>query len=249
MRYLLLFAFLVGCADPFEDTKKVDTIEAWDQYLATSPSGSRQLFAADRLEELMTTKAEASQKPEDFDAILKRFPETRAKKKLQEARVKAALAIATATNTPEGWQKFKDENSFAEPGLLKQAQARVEMAQYTPKLAFTEPVVKQVNLAEDPKGPLNGWGFSTTVTNNGDRTINRLNLEVALLDDKGGVAKAYTYPVVSGSLPGGMPLPDGFDKPIAPGESRAWSYSTGEVPEGWTKQVKLTPIAITLAPI
>ena len=246
MRYLLLLALLGGCADPFEDTKKVDTIEAWDKYLATDPSGSRQLFAADRLEELMTTKAEASGLPQDYDAILKRFPDTRAKKKLQEARVKVALAIATAENTPEAWQKFKDENPFAEPGLIKQAQGRVEMAQYAPKLGIAEPAVKQINLAEDPKGPLNGWGFSTTVTNNGDRSIARLNVEVELLDDKGGVLKAYSYPVVAGSLPGGMPMPEGFDKPMAPGDTRPWAYSTGEVPDGWSKQVKIVPIAITL---
>lgn len=246
MRILLLSLVLSGgCADPFEDTKKVDTIEAWQTFLATDPSGSRRLFAEDRLEELLTAKAEASNLPADYDAVLQRFPESRAKKKLQEARVKAALAIAEKENTTEGWKKFEAENPFADPGVMKSAKARITMAEYEPKLAFSEPVVKQVNLAEDPKGPLDGWGFYADVTNNGDKSLSRLNLEVQLLDAEGKVLRAFQYPVVAGSLPRGMPMPEGFSTPMAPGDTRKWEYTTDDIPEGWSQKVKLVPVSVT----
>jgi hypothetical protein len=250
MRAMLLLAFVLsGCADPFEDTKKLDTIEAWESFLTTAPSGSRKLFAEDRLEELLTAQAEKTNLPADYDKVLQKFPNSRNTKKLQEARVKAALAIAEKENTPEAWQTFDAENPFADPMAKRTAQQRIQMAEYKDKLGFSEPVAKQVNLAEDPKGPLNGWGFFCDVTNNGDKRISRLTVEVQLLGDTDQVLRAFQYPVVAGSLPGNMPVPEGFDTPMEPGSTRPWSYTTDEIPEGWTTpKVKMVPVFIQFAP-
>lgn len=246
MRVLLLTLVLAGgCADPFEDTKKVDTIEAWESFLATGPSGSRLLFANDRLEELLTAKAEASDAPPDYDAVLQKFPDSRNKKKLQEARVKSALAIAEKENSPEGWKKFEAENPFADPAIMKQAKARIAMAEYAPSITIGEPTIQQVNLAEDPKGPLDGWGFAADVTNAGDKTMVRLNMEVQLLDAEGKVQRAFQYPVVAGRLPGNMPMPEGFSDPMKPGDTRKWEYTTNDIPEGWAQKVKLVPVSVS----
>ena len=40
---LLLALALVGCADPYGDAKKADTIDAWESFLATEPSGTAHL--------------------------------------------------------------------------------------------------------------------------------------------------------------------------------------------------------------
>lgn len=251
MRVLMLMALLAGCANPYEDAKKADTIEAWEAFLKTEPATSQKLFAEDRIEELMTKRAEESGKVVDWDLVISRFPESRHKKKLAEERVKAALKEAEAENTPEGWKRFAEQNPNAGAEVMRAAQNRIALANWGPLLVVGEPEVMQVNLAEDPKGPLDGWGFKATVTNNADKPIEYLNLELEFLDAEGKGGKRVTYPAVAGAIPGGYSLPEGFDKPIAKGETREWYYTTGDVPEGWAegKKVKLVPVAIKpLAP-
>lgn len=237
---LLLALSLTGCADPFGDAKKADTIEAWQAYLDTSPTGSHKLNADNRLEELMINRANETKKVADYDAVLKRYPNTRQKKKLIESRAEAAYAAAEITNTADAWKAFLDENDGADAILKKKARKNVHVFEYVDKLSISEPVVTQVNLAEDPKGPKDGWGFSANITNNGDKTLAYLNIEVLLLDDAGTKLKAMTYPAVATTGPGGMPIAEAAQKPLAPGETRAWSYSTGEVPETWKQAVKLS---------
>jgi hypothetical protein len=244
MRLLLLVLFLAACDDPFGDTKKVDTIEAWEQFLAGDPSGSEKLAAETRLEELMVEKANSTGKLEDFDAVLKKFPKTRQRKKLEEGRANAHFAQADAENTPDAWKRFLDENPNADAAQRKKASARVQVAEYQDKLQMGEIKVEEVNLAENPKGPKDGWGFSTEVTNAGDKTLDLLTLEVQLLDASGGKLAAMSYPLAGTTGPGGTSLPDEYTKPLKPGDKRTWRYSTGDIPEGWSKQVRIVPVSL-----
>jgi hypothetical protein len=41
-----------------------------------------------------------------------------------------------------------------------------------------------------------------------------------------------------------MSLPEEYTKPLKPGDKRVWAYSSGEMPEGWSKQVKIVPVAL-----
>lgn len=43
--YILIATLLMGCADPFADAQKANTIEAWEQYLATKPDGANKMVA------------------------------------------------------------------------------------------------------------------------------------------------------------------------------------------------------------
>jgi hypothetical protein len=244
--YATLFTLFVagGCADPFADARKANTVEAWEQYLATNPSGSRKMEANSALEALLVAKANESKKVEDYDAVLKRFPTTRQKKKMQEGRANAAFTVAETTDTLDGWKAFLDQNDFADSGLKKKARGRVAVAEYKDKLGMTEPVTAQVNLAGDPKGPQDGWGFKTTVTNNGDKTIEYLNLEVQYLDAEGKKVGGASWPLVAQAGPGGMPVAEEAMKPFAPAESRNYEYTTGDVPEGWAQKARIVPIAI-----
>lgn len=244
MRTAILFLFLAACADPYGDAQKVDTIEAWEAFLAADPAGSEKLKAEARLEELMVEKALTSTKLEDYDVVLKRFPKSRQLKKVEEGRANAHFKIAEAENTPEGWKKFVDENPNAEASMKKKATNRVQVAEYNDKLVIGEVKVAEVNLAEDPKGPKDGWGFTAEVQNTGDKTLDFLNMEIQLLGADGAKLLAKSYPLAGTSGPGGLPLPEAYTKPLKPGEKRVWSYSTGEIPEGWSKQVRLVPVAL-----
>lgn len=243
MKTLLFVLLMAGCADPYGDAEKAGTIEAWTTFLASNPSGTERLKGETQLEILMQKAAEASGKPEDYEAFIKRFPKSKSLKRMQEARAKAAWSAAEAANSPAGWKQFLDENDYADPALKKKARAMVAVAEYRDSLPIGEVKIEEVNLAEDPKGPKNGWGFSAEVTNSGDKTIEYLILELTYLDAAGAKLKADSYPLVAPSF-GRMPVAEAITKPLAPGGKRTWSYSAGEMPEGWAKTVKLTPTTI-----
>lgn len=247
MRMLSLLILLAGCADPYGDAKKADTIEAYEAFLGSDPSGSERLGAEQRLEELLVARAEETHAVADYDKLLQRFPKSRQAKKMREGRANAAFAAAEADGSADAWKAFLDENAEADGALKKKARAMVAVAEYKDKLAITEPKVEQVNLAEDPKGPKDGWGFSATVTNNGDKSLEFLTMEVQLLDAAGKKLKAFTYPLAGKVGPGGMSLPEEYTKPLEPTQSRTWVYTTGDVPENWSQQVKIVPVALRYA--
>lgn len=249
-RFVLAALLLAGCADPYGDAKKADTIEAYEAYLATGPSGYDSLMAADRLEQLMVEKAEASKSVPDYDAVLKRFPKSKKTEELQKGRSTAAFAIAEADGSAEAWKKFLDENSFADGTMKKKAKTMVDVAAFAPSITISEPVVAEVNLANDPKGPKDGWGFTANVTNNGTQALEYANLELQLLDGSGNKLKTMMYPIAAKSGPGGMPIEEALAKPLAPGETRVWTYSTAEIPDGWAegKAVKLMLVGVKAAP-
>lgn len=244
MRSIVLFLLLAACADPFGDAKKVDTIEAWETYLATEPTGSDKLAADTRLEQLLVERALTSTKLSDYDEVITRYPKSRSLAKVQAARALAHFATAEAENTPAAWEAFIKENPTADASMRKKANARVEVAGYIDKLQIGEVKVEEVNLAEDPKGPKDGWGFTAEVTNTGDKTLDFLTLEVQLLDASGGKLVAKSYPLAGTTGPGGMSLPEEYTKPLKPGDKRVWVYTMGEIPEGWSKQVRLVPTAL-----
>lgn len=240
MRVLALALWLPllgGCADPYGDAKKADTIEAWEAFLATGPSMSQKLGAEQRLEQLMIEKAKASKALADFDGVLKRFPNSRKRKELTADRASSAFNAAEEAATTEAWKTFVAENPDADGALKKKAHKRLHALEYASNVAFSELKVVQVNLAEDPKGALDGWGFSTTVTNNGPAALEWANIELILLDEGGKKLKSTTYPVATTGS--NMPIDDKYVKPLGAGESRGWSTSLGEVPDGWKQGAKV----------
>lgn len=246
----MLASVLVGCADPYGDAKKADTIEAWEGYLATGPTGSNESMAMKRLEELLISRADESHSIADYDAVLTKFPKSTKKKKMQEGRANAAFAAAEADGSLEGWKKFLAENDFADSALKKRATAMVDVAAFAAALTIAAPTVAEVNLANDAKGAKDGWGFTSAVTNNGAVALEYANLELQFLGADGKKLKAVSYPIASRTGPGGMPIEAALMPPLAPAETRTWSYTTGEVPEGWAegKAVKLVLVGARAVP-
>ena len=247
---LFVLVSLVGCADPYGDAKKLDTIEAYEAFLAGSPGGADKLMAGSRLEELMVKRAIDSHAIADYDAALKRFPSTRKKKELQSGRANAAFALAEADGSTEAWKSFLAENAFADAPLKKRAKAMVDVAEFSAKVALSEPVVEPVNLGGDPKGAMDGWGIRTNVSNNSETALEYANIELQFLDANGAKLKAVSWPAAAQSAPGGMPMDEATMKPLAHGETRPWAYTSGELPEGWleAKKVKVLLIAAKAVP-
>lgn len=244
MRSILLCLLLAACADPLGDARKVDTIEGWESYLASNPSGSDRVSGETRLEQMLVERAMKSSKLEDYDAVLNRFPKSRQTAKVKAGRAMAHFAAAETTSTAEAWKAFIDQNPTAEATMRKKASAFVQVAGYQDKLLIGEVKIEEVNLAEDPKGPKDGWGFTAEVTNAGDKTLDFLTLEVQLLDASGMKLAAKSYPLAGTTGPGGLSLPDAYTKPLKPGDKRVWVYTMGDIPEGWSKQVRLVPTSL-----
>lgn len=242
---LLLLALLMGC-DPWPDVEKTNTIEGYEKYLAENPTSMKAVEARARLEQLYLDKARTERSLEAYDAYLKRFPKGDLAADAIKERDLMFWEWCDTTDTPEAWQRFIDENPKSEK--IKKARGRLRMSQHKDAVALGEPVVKKVNLAEDPKGELNGWGFYVEVTNTGDKPIEYLNLQIRYLDAEGKSLGSKEWPVVAKALPGNVPFADGFDKPIEPGGKRTWEWTAGfdEVPKGWAEKVKMVPVNIRL---
>lgn len=233
-----------ACQDDFDKAQEAHTIEAYEQYLSENPDGTYAIQAKLALEDLFLQKAREDGTLEGYDAYLERFPDGQHKEKVMDERKQFLFDWAAETDTPEGWQRFLDEYPKGDKKLKQKARMRKRMAEHRDKVGIGPVEVEQVNLAENPDGPLDGWGFASEITNNGDLPIQKLMFEVHYLDDSGKSAGSEMWPVVAERLPGNLPMEEGFSEPIAPGKSRTFEYTTGDLPAGWSKKVKLVPIDI-----
>ena len=100
-----------------------------------------------------------------FDRYLERFPEGHYKDKAMAGREKFLFEWAKAENTTAGWKRFLAEYPKAkDKKRRKHAKRMVKVTEYTPHVGLSPARIERVNLAEDPEGPLNGYGFEVDVT-------------------------------------------------------------------------------------
>lgn len=242
---LVLATLLLGC-DPWPEVKKADTIEAYEKYMAENPDSLKAVEARARLEQLYIAKAREEKTIEAYDTYLTRFSKGDLAGEAALEREEVFWSWAETQATPEAWERYIKENPKSKN--LKKARSRLRMAQNKDMVELGEPTMKKVNLAEDPKGELNGWGFYVPVTNKGDKPIEYLNLQIRYLDANDKALAVKEWPVVAKALPGNLPFADGFDKPMKPGETRTWEWTASfeEMPEGWTEKVKVVPVGIRI---
>jgi hypothetical protein len=174
---------------------------------------------------------------------LARWPTGVHKKKAMAERKDMLFAWAEATHTPASWQKFLDEYPTADRRLRGQAKRGKKAAAYMPSLKIGEVSFQQINLAEDPEGPLNGWEMLAPFTNNGEETLRFLQVGVHFLDDTGKVIGKDKWPLVASQFP--IPMEEEKKVPVKPGETRIWQWTTGGIPDGWAQKVALIPNSIS----
>jgi hypothetical protein len=241
---LLLLAFTLACSNPYDEALTVDTIEAWEQYLKENPTGSRTGPATARLEELYIEKARKAEDPAVWDEYVQRFPKGSKLKDVQEERADAWLKWAKNQGTVEAWKRFMENNSKAEKRVLAEAKGFMRVAQAKGSYSAAPVRMEQVNLAERPDGPLDGWGFYVDVTNKGEKPIEMMMMRIDYLNAEGAALNSKKWPVVAKRLPGNLPFEEGFDKPISPGEVRTWEWTDGDLPADWGKKVAVEVIDI-----
>jgi hypothetical protein len=118
--------------------------------------------------------------------------------------------------------------------MVKQARAEMDELAYQDKVTIENLRVVKVNLANDPKGPLNGYGLYADVTNTGGRILVEVELELEFTDADGKVIGDRTWWVAAPELVG-MPTPPRIVPPLRAGDTREFQFTTGEAPEGWAR--------------
>ncbi|HHO53485.1 MAG TPA: hypothetical protein ENK18_22090 [Deltaproteobacteria bacterium] len=250
MRPFLIFGFasvlvvLTACGEPFAAAQKADTIESYEQYLKENPEGRFVIEASGRLEVLYLERAKAEETLEAYDAYLERFPEGAMRERALTERESFLYSWAKETNTAEGWQKYLDEYPKGKKKQRQHAKRMLEVHAYLPYLEVSPVRQEQINLAEDPEGPLNGWGFEADVTNNGDATITEMRLTIQYLSPEGGVLDEREWPIVAEYWT--VPVEEERKVPMGPGQTRTWEWSTGDMPERWDRKVRLFVSRISL---
>jgi tetratricopeptide (TPR) repeat protein len=235
-RIALLAFFLTGC-DNFAEVQKADTIEAYTQYLDENPDSRYRLEATIRLEELYFETARKDKTLEAFDRYLEKYPHGTHSTAAKEEREGFLFESVRETNTVESWTRYLEAYPSGYKAHRQEAKRGLIVAEYSAKIAIGEAAISQVNLAEDPKGPLNGWGFKAEVTNNGDMTLQTLKLRIHYLDESGKSLDAREWPVVASNWP--LPMPAEYEAPMKPGHTRTWDWSTGDLPADWAQKVRL----------
>lgn len=236
----LSLSALIACdsGPDFTAVQAEDTIEAYEKFLAADPTTIYKPQVDVRLEELYFEKAKADGSIAAWDAYFAKYPDGKHAKEAQGLKEDAGFAVAQKLNTVDGYRKFLADFPAASPKHASQADGMVAVADYG-KLTVAEPVVAQVNLAEDPKGPMNGWGVSAAITNAGDKTFKYVNVTVDLLGDDGALLDRKSWPLTSTTW--SVPATDEQKTPLAPGQTRTWSWSAAldGVPADWHQKVAI----------
>lgn len=238
--HALVLALLVACEGAPPPPPTVESLEA---VLAGNPSQLERMQAEEKLAVLLAERARASRALADIDAYLARFPKGEAAKELRVARTDLAYIQAEAGNTRASWEAFLAENPDADASSRKRAQGYLDVAVYG-GIKVGAVAVEPWNLADDPKGPKNGWKFTAEVRNDGPQAIAYLPVSVQLLGKDGASLAAQPGVVVGKAGPGGLPIEEVYQAPLAPGKARTFVHTTGEIPEGWTQQVRVVPTAM-----
>ncbi len=244
LRLAALALILSACNDPYGEAQKADTIAGWEAYIQDNPRSPKKAMAEIRLEELYLASAREAKSLETYDTYLTKFPKGKMVDDAKKERREFLIEWARTTDTVEAWEKYLAEYPASRSEGGKEAKRRLNMAKHKDSVELGPVKMEQVNLAEDPNGPLNGYGFYVDVTNNGDAAIAMLKLEIHYLDEAGQKVGSGSWPVVATRLPGGLPMAEGFDKPIGPGETRQWEWTDGDFPESWAKKSKVVATAI-----
>jgi hypothetical protein len=249
MRALLIVALLalgVAC-DTYGEVLKTDTIEAYEVWLKENPTHSKTFEANIRLEELYLQRARTSGKLEDWDAYLKRWPEGRHRDAARTEREEHLFTWAKDEATSEAWERYLGEYTEGFAAHRNAAKAGLEASTYARQMTFGEVKTRQVNLAEDPTGPMDGTAFTVEVQNNGDKTLEAMWLRIHYLGADGASLGSREWPLVAPYVEYPVPVPDEQTVPMKPGEVRTWEWWTGDLPEGFSGKAKVVPVRLRYA--
>jgi hypothetical protein len=250
MRHAVLFAAMLGlmACDNYADVTKTDTIEAYEVYITENPGTSNSFTAEIRLEELYLKKARTDKTLEAWDAYIARWPKGNHREAAMDEREVFLFAWAEARGTAAGWQTFIKEYPTAKRKRMSKAKAAMKATTFAEAhLTVGELVTTQINMAEDPEGPLNGSSYKFDVTYRGEGDLESMWFEARFLDKDGNAVESKSWPVVAPYVEYPVPVEEEKTVPMKSGETRTWDWWDSKLPEAFSGKVVLMPLRVRVA--
>lgn len=233
------FLLLAGCdsqQSALREAQVAGTPEAYEAFLAQYPDSVYAESVRKDIEEIRYGRAKDGNQSALWREYLEHHPEGKYVKTARKMEDEVSFNEANETRTAAAYQAYLDSHPSGE--FVRTARGEMDELGYLDKVTIDNYRVEKVNLAKDPKGPLNGWGMYADVHNKGDRIIIEAQLELQFTDATGKVLDTRKWWVVAEELVG-MPTPPRIQPPLRPENSREFQFTTGEPPEGWNESFKL----------
>ncbi len=245
---LLTFFALAACESQQGDLRKAQmegTTEAYEAFLTKYPDSVYGESVRESIEDVRYNRAKESGESALWRAYIEAHPDGKHVKEARRTEDEVAFNEADTARTPASYQGYLDSHPAGE--FVKTAHGELEELGYLSKVLIDNYRVDKVNLAQDPKGPLNGWAFLADVHNNGDRIIEEVKVELQFLGEGGAVLDTREWWAVAPELMG-MPTPDRIVPPLRPENLREFLFTTGDTPEGWNETFKLEILNLRFRP-
>jgi len=233
-RTLLLIALmmlpLLGCeGNALYDAELQDSPEGYETFLAKYPDSAEAARIRTRIDELRFTRAKVAKSSQSMRDYLGHHPDGAFVDEARKLEDEIAYRESAHDHTPEAYVLYLD--SHPDGAFVGEARFSHDQLTYLPKIAIGELLVEPINMARDPKGPLNGWEIHSDVTNGGDRPLRTVEVAIDYLSPNGNAVKSDKWWAVAPDL-GGFPTPPEMKPILQPGDSRTFQWTTAEVPDG-----------------
>jgi hypothetical protein len=251
MLYSILF-LLLGCTNPFEEAEKKGTIEAYEQFLKENPTHSNASLAKLKIEKIILDKARESHTLEDYDVYLEKYKEKKQSENYVAAfseRMEIVWKETQSKDSVESYDAFIKEYAYTQDTRVKTAEKYKKVAEYSKDIVIESIEKEEVDTSKSSSRnctaagtELNGWMFSTNVTNNTKRDIRYLRAKVHFLDENGDILDSHSNDntVIIGDLHGrAHATPKRRKGPFKIGDKRQWCYITGDIPSNWSKKLRI----------
>ena len=228
---LFLMLLLTGCEGmALHDAELEDSPEAYEAFLAQYPASARADELRERIDKLRFLRAKTAKTSAAMREYMTLHPDGAQIDEARRLEDDLSYNEAAALHTAEAYQAYMD--SHPDGARVEEARFAGGQLVYIPQIKIGAIEVEPINMANDPKGPLNGYGVKAEILNDGDRTLRVVEMAVDYLSAGGAAVKSDKWWAVAPDL-GGFPTPPEMKPVLEPRGTRIFAWSTAEKPDGY----------------
>jgi hypothetical protein len=222
---LLIALFLCGCqGNALQNAEFANTAEVWESFLEKYPDYEGAPDIRKRIDGLRFTRTAKDNTVEAYKSYLELHPEGKHVSEALGAIDLLDYEVAVREASLAGFATYL--KTHPDGAYVDRATGLQERLAYLPLVTLGAASIERINMAKDPKGPLNGWSLKSQVTNTGDRTLRVVELHVDVQDASGKVLKSHKWWAVAPDL-SVQAAPPAMRAPLQAGGERTfeWTYA------------------------